>query len=60
MSEPRFNDLIHSPTRLSIVAMLAATEWADFAFVRDELVLSESALSNTALHPGGGRLPPDP
>jgi DNA-binding MarR family transcriptional regulator len=45
MSEPRFNDLIHSPTRLSIVAMLAATEWADFTFVRDELVLSESALS---------------
>ena len=45
MSEPRFNDLIHSPTRLSIVAMLAATQWADFAFVRDELALSESALS---------------
>jgi DNA-binding transcriptional ArsR family regulator len=45
VSEPRFNELIHSPTRLSIVAMLAATEWADFAFVRDELALSESALS---------------
>jgi len=45
MTEPRFNELIHAPTRLSIVAMLAATEWADFAFVRDELGLSESALS---------------
>jgi DNA-binding MarR family transcriptional regulator len=45
MSDPRFNDLIHSPTRLSIVAMLAATEWADFTFIRDELALSESALS---------------
>jgi DNA-binding MarR family transcriptional regulator len=45
MTEPRFNELIHSPTRLSIVAMLAAAEWADFAFVRDELGLSESALS---------------
>jgi DNA-binding transcriptional ArsR family regulator len=45
MTEPRFNELIHSPTRLSIVATLAATEWADFAFVRDELDLSDSALS---------------
>jgi DNA-binding MarR family transcriptional regulator len=45
MTEPRFNELIHSPTRLSIVALLAATEWADFAIVRDQLALSDSALS---------------
>jgi DNA-binding transcriptional ArsR family regulator len=45
MTEPCFNVLIHAPTRLSIVALLAATEWADFVFVRDELGLSESALS---------------
>lgn len=42
---PHFDDLIHPATRLSIVAILAAVDWADFAFVRDELGLSDSALS---------------
>lgn len=42
---PKFDELIHSPTRLAIVALLAATEWADFKFVRDEVGLSDSALS---------------
>ena len=42
---PRFDELIHAPTRLSIVTLLAATEWADFTFVRDRLELSDSALS---------------
>ncbi len=41
----RFDDLIHPATRLSIVALLAAADWADFAFVRDQLGLSDSALS---------------
>ncbi|KOV87206.1 transcriptional regulator [Nocardia sp. NRRL S-836] len=45
MSEPRFDDLIHAPTRLSIVALLAASEWATFTFVRDSVGLSDSALS---------------
>ena len=45
MAEPRFDELIHPCTRLSIVALLAATDWADFAFVRDRLGLSDSALS---------------
>jgi DNA-binding MarR family transcriptional regulator len=46
MSEPaRFDELIHPATRLSIVALLAAADWADFAFVRDQLALSDSALS---------------
>ncbi|MFJ8295371.1 transcriptional regulator [Streptomyces sp. NPDC094447] len=46
MSTPAgFDDLIHPATRLSVVALLAATEWADFAFVRDSLSLSDSALS---------------
>jgi len=45
MAEPRFDELIHPGTRLSIVALLAATDWADFAFVRDRLGLSDSALS---------------
>jgi DNA-binding MarR family transcriptional regulator len=40
-----FDELIHPATRLSIVALLAAADWADFAFIRDELGLSDSALS---------------
>jgi DNA-binding MarR family transcriptional regulator len=42
---PQFDELIHPATRLSVVALLAAAEWADFAFVRDQLGLSDSALS---------------
>ena len=45
MTEPKFDELIHQSTRLSIVALLAAADWVDFAFLRDELGLSESALS---------------
>ena len=41
----RFDELIHPATRLSIVALLSAADWADFAFVRDQLGLSDSALS---------------
>jgi DNA-binding MarR family transcriptional regulator len=41
----RFDEIIHPSTRLSIVALLAAADWVDFAFVRDRLVLSDSALS---------------
>lgn len=46
MSTPAgFDELIHPSTRLSVVALLATTEWADFAFIRDSLSLSDSALS---------------
>jgi DNA-binding MarR family transcriptional regulator len=45
MAEPRFDELIHPATRLSIVALLASADWIDFAFVRDRLGLSDSALS---------------
>jgi DNA-binding MarR family transcriptional regulator len=45
MSAARFDELIHPSTRLSIVALLAAADWVDFAFVRDQLGLSDSALS---------------
>lgn len=45
MSAPQFDELIHAPTRLAIMALLAATDWADFAFVRDSVQLSDSALS---------------
>ncbi|MEU4422861.1 transcriptional regulator [Actinoplanes sp. NPDC024001] len=42
---PIFDELIHAPTRLSLVSLLAATEWAEFKFLRDSLALSDSALS---------------
>jgi DNA-binding MarR family transcriptional regulator len=45
MVEPRFDELIHPSTRLSIVALLASSDWMEFAFVRDRLGLSDSALS---------------
>ncbi len=45
MTEARFDEIIHPSTRLSIVALLAATDWAEFSFVRDRLGLSDSALS---------------
>jgi DNA-binding transcriptional ArsR family regulator len=45
MSAARFDELIHAPTRLAIVSLLAASEWADFKFIRDAVGLSDSALS---------------
>jgi DNA-binding MarR family transcriptional regulator len=45
VSIARFDEVIHPSTRLSIVALLASTDWADFSFVRDRLGLSDSALS---------------
>ncbi|MBO0681643.1 MAG: transcriptional regulator [Candidatus Dormibacteraeota bacterium] len=45
MIKPKFDELIHAPTRLSLVSLLAATEWADFRFLRDGAGLSDSALS---------------
>ena len=45
MTAAKFDELIHPSTRLSLVALLAAADWADFAFLRDELKLSDSALS---------------
>jgi DNA-binding transcriptional ArsR family regulator len=45
MAGARFDELIHAPTRLAIVALLAATEWAEFRFIRDSVGMSDSALS---------------
>jgi DNA-binding transcriptional ArsR family regulator len=45
MAAARFDELIHAPTRLAIVALLVATEWAEFKFIRDSVGLSDSALS---------------
>jgi DNA-binding transcriptional ArsR family regulator len=44
-AKPRFDELIHAPTRLSIVALLGASDWAEFRFIRDTVGLSDSALS---------------
>jgi DNA-binding transcriptional ArsR family regulator len=44
-TDARFDELIHAPTRLSIVALLATADWADFTFIRETLGLSDSALS---------------
>jgi len=41
----RFDELIHPSTRLILVATLAATDWAEFAYLRERLGLSDSALS---------------
>jgi DNA-binding MarR family transcriptional regulator len=45
MTAARFDEPIHPSTRLSIVALLAAADWAEFAFLRDQVELSDSALS---------------
>ncbi|MEV0648016.1 transcriptional regulator [Phytomonospora sp. NPDC050363] len=47
MTDPHegFDALIHAPTRLAIVSLLAPLEWAEFKFVRDQTGLSDSALS---------------
>jgi DNA-binding transcriptional ArsR family regulator len=45
MTAARFDELIHPSTRLSIVALLAAADWVEFSFIRDQLGLSDSALS---------------
>ncbi|MFG1925176.1 winged helix-turn-helix domain-containing protein [Cryptosporangium sp. NPDC048952] len=43
--EPRLDQQLLEPVRLSIVALLAGTEWAEFGFVRDSVQLTDSALS---------------
>lgn len=45
MTNARFDELIHPSTRLTLVATLAAVDWAEFAFLKDRLRLSDSALS---------------
>jgi DNA-binding MarR family transcriptional regulator len=42
---PGFDELIHPPTRLGLMALLAATEWAEFSFLKESLQLTDSALS---------------
>ncbi|WP_436776669.1 transcriptional regulator [Yinghuangia sp. YIM S09857] len=45
MTEARFDELIHPSTRLTLMATLAAADWAEFAYLKDRLQLSDSALS---------------
>ena len=42
---PVFDPIIHAPTRLQLVAMLAAVNEADFSVLREELDVSDSVLS---------------
>jgi DNA-binding MarR family transcriptional regulator len=50
-SHPRhgLDDVIHTPVRLSIMAALAATEKAEFRFLRDTIEVSDSLLSKHIL-----------
>jgi DNA-binding MarR family transcriptional regulator len=45
MVAPRFSEIIHRQPRLSIMALLAAADWAEFGFVRDSIGISDSVLS---------------
>ena len=42
---PGLDRLLSDPTRLAIMSVLCAADWCDFAFLRDEVSLSDSALS---------------
>lgn len=55
MSTADFDPVIQSPTRLSIMALLAQLPEAEFGLVRDRLDMTDSALSKqiTQLHDAG-------
>jgi DNA-binding transcriptional ArsR family regulator len=42
---PGLDRLLSDSTRLAIMAVLCAVDWCEFAFLRDEVSLSDSALS---------------
>ncbi|MFG3117976.1 transcriptional regulator [Streptomyces sp. NPDC048197] len=43
--DPDFDEFLHVPARLSVVALLAPADWVEFGFVRDKVETSDSALS---------------
>ncbi|MFI5548063.1 transcriptional regulator [Streptomyces sp. NPDC051815] len=43
--DPDFDEFLHVPARLSVVALLTPADWAEFGFVRDAVGTSDSALS---------------
>ncbi len=45
MTQPAFDELIHSPNRLHMCAMLGPVEALDFATVRDALAVTDYVLS---------------
>lgn len=45
MTPEGFDELIHPSTRLTLVATLAAADWAEFGYLKEHLGLSDSALS---------------
>jgi DNA-binding MarR family transcriptional regulator len=45
MSAAGLDDVIHAPARLSIVALLAASQWVEFGVTRDHVGVSDSVLS---------------
>ena len=45
MAPVEVDPVLVDPTRLSIVSLLAGVKWAEFAWVRDTVGLSPSALS---------------
>ncbi|WP_061291063.1 winged helix-turn-helix domain-containing protein [Herbidospora cretacea] len=47
MNHPRhdLDEVIHSPVRMSIVAVLAAADQVEFAFVRDAVEITDPTLS---------------
>ncbi|MFJ8477598.1 transcriptional regulator [Kitasatospora sp. NPDC094011] len=50
------DQLLLDPTRLTIVSLVSATTWCEFAFVRDHAGLSDSALSKQLTTLGGAGL----
>jgi DNA-binding transcriptional ArsR family regulator len=53
--QPALDRLLSDPTRLAIMSVLCAAEWCDFAFLRDSVSLTDSALSKqlSTLKSGG-------
>lgn len=44
--QPGFDEFIHVPARLAILALIAPTpDWVEFRFLRDQIDTSDSALS---------------
>ncbi|WP_256255977.1 transcriptional regulator [Streptomyces sp. MUSC 14] len=53
---PQLEQLLLDPTRLTIVSLVSATNWCEFAFVRANAQLSDSALSKQLTTLGGAGL----
>lgn len=45
MTEPRFDPLIHEPTRLQLCGLLVAVKDVEFATLRDSLAIADSVTS---------------